>query len=157
LSLSFEYGLKSLYGGLIKRASQSTYGIEDVTIQVRATGLTGDVQRRESQIEIVQQINDSTAIASVPRYEAFTQLVPKLTRQGVQFVEIAGNDEILLTAFVPRLWEYDLTEGKLLFEMPMLTQPNHKRIAVKASVKSLHSLLAEMERREVRLEHIYDY
>jgi hypothetical protein len=157
LSLSFEYGLKSLYGGLIKRASQSTYGIEDVTIQVWATGLTSDVQRRESQIEIVQQINDLTAIASVPRYEAFTQLVPRLTRQGVQFVEIAGNDEILLTAFVPRLWEYDLTEGKLLFEMPILTQPNHKRIAVKASVKSLHLLLAEMERREVRLEHIYDY
>jgi hypothetical protein len=161
LSLSFEYGLKSLYGGLIKQASQSTYGIVDVEIQVWATGLSEAILKAEPQIKVVKVIGGQTAgqtaIASIPRYEAFTQLVPKLAKQGVRFVEIAGNDEILLTAFVPRLWEYDLAEGKLLFEMPILTQPNRKRIAVKVPVKSLHLVLAEMERRDVKLEHIYDY
>ncbi|NJM41243.1 MAG: hypothetical protein HC853_10995 [Anaerolineae bacterium] len=157
LSLSVEYGLKSLYGGLIKQASQATYGIVDTEIQVWATGLSEDVLKREPKIKIVKPISGQTAIASVPRYEEFTQLAPKLMRQGVRFEEIAGNDEILITAFVPRLWQYDLAEGKLLFELPILTQPNQKRIAVKASVKSLHLLLTEMERREVRLEHLYDY
>ena len=157
LALSFEYGIKSLYGGLIKQASQSTYGIVDVEIQVWASGLSKALLKSEPQIKIVKVISGQTAIASVPRYEAFTQLVPKLTKQDVRFVEIAGNDEILLTAFVPRLWEYDLAEGKLLFEMPILTQPNLKRIAIKVPVKSLHLMLAEMERRDVKLEHIYDY
>jgi hypothetical protein len=128
-----------------------------VEIQVWVSGLSEAILKAEPQIKIVKVIGGQTAIASVPRYEAFTQLVPKLTKQGMQFVEIAGNDEILITAFVPRLWEYDLTEGKQLFEMPILTQPNRKRIAIRVPVKSLHLLLAEMDRRDVTLEHIYDY
>jgi hypothetical protein len=39
-------------------------------------------------------------LAAIPRYEAFTQIVPALTREGVRFVEIAGNDEIMATRFV---------------------------------------------------------
>ena len=157
LALSFEYGLKSLYGGLIKKGTQATYAPEDLEIQVWASGLSADLLKREPQIKIVKVISGSVAIAAIPRYEAFTQLVPKLLKQGVRFVEIAGNDEILITAFAPRNWNYDLKDGTFLFAMPIPTDPKLNRIAVKVPVKSLHFVLAELERKDIRLEHIYDY
>ena len=84
-------------------------------------------------------------------------LDPRLLRQGVSFVEIAGNDEIMLTAFAPRGWEYDLAHGRFLFAMPYLTDPNLNRIAVTMPVADLDEVLLGLEERGVTLEHIFDY
>jgi hypothetical protein len=94
---------------------------------------------------------------AVPRYEAFTQIAPRLAQQGVRFVELAGNDEILISAIAPRDWVYDLPEGEFLFAMEILTQPELKRIAVKAPVKSLHTILTDLENSSIKIEHVYDY
>jgi hypothetical protein len=98
-----------------------------------------------------------SSILAIPRYEAFTGIVTKLVREGVQFIDIAGNKEILVTAIAPRNWEYDLQEGQFLFATEILTQSGHKRIAVRAPVKSLHKILTDLETRGVKLEHLYDY
>jgi hypothetical protein len=41
--------------------------------------------------------------------------------------------------------------------MPILTQPNLQRVAVKAPVKSLHLILADLEDSGLKIEHVYDY
>ena len=157
LALSLEYGVKSIYGWLIRQGTQTAYAPEDLEIQGWAEGISDEVLQREPQIRIVKAINAQAAIVAMPRYEAFTKIVPRLARQGVQFVEIAGNDEILITAIAPHDWEYDLKDGEFLFAMPILTQPTLKRIAVKAPVKFLHTILTDLEDREIRIEHVYDY
>src|SRR5713101_123103 len=92
-----------------------------------------------------------------PRYEAFTHVVTALVKQGVRFRDLAGNDEILLTAIAPRDWDYRLATGGLLFSDEILTDPAAQRIAVRVPVSSLHVILADLPTRGVSVEHLYDY
>jgi hypothetical protein len=120
-------------------------------------GVSDEVWQNEPQLRLVKTISSEAAIVAIPRYEAFTQIVPRLVRQGVRFVEIAGNDEILLTAIVSRDWEYRLETGRFLFALDILSQPELKRIAVKVPVTSLHTVLTGLESSGAQLEHLYDY
>lgn len=156
-ALSLEYGGKAIYGWLIRGGTQATYAPEDLEIQGWAKGISEELLAQEPQLRLVKTINPQEAIIAVPRYEAFTQIVPKLTRQGVQFVEIAGNDDILITVIAPADWTYNLQAGEFLFALPILSQPQLKRVAVKAPVASLHLILKDLENRGIRLEHLYDY
>ena len=155
--LSVEYGLKALYGWLIRQGARAVYAPEDLEIQVWAAGVSEAALKQEPDVRVVRAFDGEAAIVSIPRYEAFTQIVPRLAKQGVRFVEMAGNDEILVTAFAPRDWQYDLPNGEFLFAMPILTQPELKRVAVRVPVRSLPLVLEEMENSGVKLEHIYDY
>lgn len=158
MALSLEYGFKGIYGWLIKKGTQTTYeGPVDVEIQALVTGLSEEMVAQEEEVQLTKSINPTTAFITIPRYEAFTKLVPRLTDQGLQFMEIAGNDEIMLTALVPSTWEYRLPVGELLLSMPILTEPDRKRVAVKARVESLHLVLEALAKEDLTLEHIYDY
>jgi hypothetical protein len=157
VALSLEYGSKAIYGWLIRLGTQSVYSAEDLEIQAWAEGISAEMLRQEPRLRIVKSIDDRAAIVAIPRYEAFTQIIPRLAQQGVRFVEIAGNDVILITVLAPRDWEYTLEDGKLLFAMPILTQPERKRVAVQAPVDSLDRVLRALEDSPATLEHIYDY
>jgi hypothetical protein len=157
VALSLEYGGKAIYAWLIGQGTQAAYAPEDLEILGWAEGVSAEVLQQEPQMRVVKAVNDQAAIVALPRYEAFSQIAPHLARQGVRFVELAGNDEILITAIAPRDWVYDLPEGKFLFAMPILTQPNLQRVAVKAPVKSLHLILTDLEDKDLKIEHLYDY
>ena len=157
LALSFEYGVKSGYGWLIKKGTGAAYTPEKLLIQAWAEGVTATILQQYPDFQVVKPISETVAFVSIPRYEAFTQLLPKLTDQGVRFVEIAGNDEILITAFAPSTWTYNLDAGTFLFALPVPTQPTRQRIAVNVPVSALHRVLADLEKQGIRLEHIYDY
>jgi hypothetical protein len=156
-ALSMEYGSKAVYAWLIRQGTQSVYSSEDLEIQVWAEGVSAEVLRDESQARIVKPIDDNAAIVSLPRYEAFTLLVPELTEQGMRMIEIAGNDEILITVIAPQSWEYDLDDGQFLFAMPILTEPDRRRVAVQVPVNALHRVLSDLDKPMITLEHIYDY
>ena len=72
-------------------------------------------------------------------------------------MEIAGNDDILLTALVPQAWTYHSADAEVLFSTPVLTEPLVQRIAVRCPVRSLHAVLNELTRAHVRIEHVYDF
>jgi hypothetical protein len=156
-ALTAEYGSKALYGWLIKQATQSTFTAQDLEIYVWAEDIPPQLTQREPQVTIVRPIGDQGAILKLPRYEAFTQILPRLARQGVRFVEIAGNDEILVTAIAPQSWEYKLGNSQLLSAMPILTQPDRKRVAIRVLVGSLHEVIRELDRQSIPIEHVYDY
>jgi hypothetical protein len=157
VALSLEYGTKALYGWVIKQGTQGVYSAEDLEIQLWAEGVSDAVLKQTPQLRVAKPIDASTAIVVLPRYEAFTQLVPQLARQGVRFVEIAGNDEILVTLIAPRDWAYNLEDGKALFALPIPTQPSRTRVAVQVPVAALDRLLRALDDQDVVLEHIYDY
>ena len=157
LSLTFEYGVKALYGWLIRGGTQAAYEPEKLEIQAWVEGWMPAVAAAEPEVRVVKPIGGASAVISIPRYEAFTQLVPQLAQKGVRFEEIAGNNEILITLFAPRDWLYTLPQGRYLFAETVLTDHALKRVAVSVPVKDLHQVLAEMEAEDIRLEHIYDY
>ncbi|MEM7345380.1 MAG: hypothetical protein AAF485_14160 [Chloroflexota bacterium] len=157
IALTLEYGLKSLYGQLIGQGSSATYGAQALELQVWATGFTDEIVEAETQVQIIEPIDDEAVIANVPRYQAFTDLVPTLTKQGVQFVEIAGNDEILITVIAPSDWQYNLEAGEPVVFLPILTEPAQTRVAINVPVESLHLVLEALPNQGIEFEHIYDY
>lgn len=156
LSLSAEYGVKAVYGSIIRKATQGVYGTEESEIHLWAENVPARVFA-DSRIKKVREAAPGSYILKIPRYEAFSEIVPALVKQGVRFREIAGNDEIFLTARARRDFRYDLEAGRLVLAEPILTEPDVKRIGVAAPVRSLHVVLAGLARRGVTLEHLYDY
>jgi hypothetical protein len=156
-ALSLEYGGKSFYGWVIKGGNEASFEPVDVEMTLWVAGLTPEILEQEPDIQLIKRLDDQTSVVIVPRYEAFTQMTPRLVAQGVRFVEIAGNDQIMMTIIGPATWPNELPAGQFLFDMPVLSQSELKRVAWRVPVKELHRVLAELESRGLRLEHIYDY
>jgi len=156
-ALSLEYGGKALYGRLIRQGTQATYVPEKLAIQAWVEGLSDEVLQGQPDLRLVKSLNTLAAIVAIPRYQAFTVVVPQLAQHGVRFVEIAGNDDILMTVLAPKNWAYDLPAGQCLFAMPILTQPAWQRLAVHVPVPALHLALNGLAGRHLTLEHLYDY
>ena len=78
-----------------------------------------------------------------------------LARHGARVREIAGNDEILVTARMRGA--VDVEGGWVVLVEPILTAPGTRRIGVAAPVRSLHTVLAGLARRGAVLERVYYY
>lgn len=155
-ALSAEYGLKAVYGALIRRATRGVYGAEDLEIHVWAEHVPDRVFA-DGRVKKVKTVDRGTYVLGLPRYEAFTEIVPALARQGVRFRDIAGNDEIFLTARTRRGLDASLAAGRVVLAEPILTDPGSQRIGVAAPVAALPAILAGLERSGATLEHLYDY
>lgn len=161
LALTLEYAVKAGYGWAMKQATESVYAPEDLIIWARVSELPDDLAQREPTVRIVQATDGKLPLFGLPRYEAFTQMLPRLVSQGVRFSEIAGNDEIMLTVLAPSVWTYNGSDATTLFSLPILTEPGRTRFALKAPVASLHTVIESLMQLPasdgVTVEHIYDY
>lgn len=155
-ALTAEYGTKAVYAWLIRAGTGTVYAPEDSTIHLRVAHMPASAFA-DSRIAKVKAAGPDAWIIRIPRYEAFTEIVVALARQGVRFRDIAGNDEILVTAIAPRTWRYTLPQGRLLFSERIMTDRSVKRVAVYAPVESLHTILAGLEAGGARIEHLHDY
>ena len=156
-ALTIEYGGKVLYGGFTRWGAQATYGGADVEkIYAVTTGVTDDMLNDD--LEVIQKIDDQKQLIRITRFEYFSDTVPGLTERGVQFIEIAGNDEILFTLLGPQDADYTFEHGEYLFDLPILTQPGLTRAAVKVHVADIGAFLQELkDKPDIRFEHMYDY
>ncbi len=157
LVLSVEFLGKAGYGALIGWGTETTYGAVDMEIYALARGVTDQVLADFPDMHLVARVDDDLALITIPHYQPFTDLVPPLAQRGVQFVEFAGNDQVMLSAFAPSTWTYNLTDGELMFAMPVLIDSQQQRLGLNLPVATLHETLAEMERQGLVVEHIYDY
>jgi len=154
--LSLEYGIKTPYAAIIRGASHSVYGVADTEVYASAHDIGAKSLDRPG-VRRVEQLGERQWIFTVPHYQGFTDTVPLLARDGVEFEEIAGNDEIMLTLIAPWEWAYDLAAGRPLFSMAQLTGSATKRVAVQVPVKSLGAVLREIDAKGLRVEHLFDY
>ena len=140
-------------------ASHLTYGAESADTHTWIENAPETLFHEFPRVKRVKDVSSQAYVAIIPRYQEFTDLAVKLANRDVHFVQIAGNDEIMLTVVAPRTWNYDLpaNEASLLFTENFLTQPQVKRSALECSVRSLHSVLTQLAGRGVKIEHIYDY
>jgi len=157
LWLSIDYAIEGAYCGLMEKASHSTYGIEDDQTYVWIENAPDSLFTANPRVRKIKDVGLNASIAKVPRYQEFTDIVQSLSRQGVRFVQIAGNGQIQITAVVPQSWRSEVPDCELLFEMPLLTDAGSKRVSLRAPVTSLHLVLNALVDRGVRIEHVYDY
>lgn len=154
--LTGEYGVKALYAAAIRAGSHSVYGLADTEIYATIAH-PPDAIFANPKVRRVQDLNDGSCVITLPHYQGFTDTLPSIAGQDVQILDLAGNDEILLTVLAPIGWKYDLKEGAALFEMETLDEPRLQRVAVQAPVKSLCSMLRAFDAEGVKLEHLFDY
>ena len=153
--LSLEYGIKALYAALIRLGTHAVYGVADTEIYAAVQDAPESLFQ-DRRVRKKKDLGNGCYLITLPHYQGFTDTAPSLARQGVQFVDLAGNGEILLTAIAPPGWKYDLSDGRLLFTMNMMTSAG-KRIAVQAPTRSLSKILNQLEAEKVELEHLFDY
>ncbi len=156
IALTVEYGVKALYGGLTSAGSQATYGGPDES-KIYAVTQNATSEMTNDDFEIVNEINDKQLVY-VTRFEVFSTMIPVLMKDGLSFVEIAGNDEIAVTTLGNQDANYDFEYGEYLFDLPILTQAGETRAIIKVKVSELHLFLEELENKtDIRFEHMYDY
>jgi hypothetical protein len=155
-SLSAEYSLKATYAGLIRLGTHEVARPQDLVIHAWIDNAPERIFD-DDRIRKVKAVGPRSAIVTIPRHDAFTPIVAALVKQGVQFREFAGNDEILVTAMAPSALDVQLATGQVLLKEPLLTNPGATRIALKAPVASLRAVLNELAARGATLERIFDY
>jgi hypothetical protein len=96
-------------------------------------------------------------IVGIPRYQEFTAVASELAAQGVQFVDIAGNAQILVSLLAPQDWRYAGDDAQLLFSTPILTDPNRQRMVMRCDVPKLVRVLNALAGSGAIVEHVYDY
>ena len=157
-ALTTEYLIKAAYGWLIKLGAETGY---DTPIPVTAMVLDRwppDAASRMPELKLLKQFTDGAALATAPRYQAFTTVSLGLAEKGVRFMDIAGNrTELLLTVLTPADETAAMTGTKTLFVQRILTEPSRKRMAWVVQVPDLSAVLFECSRRGYEIEHIYDY
>jgi hypothetical protein len=154
--LTAEYGVKAVYGWLIGVATGTAYGTEDLKIYAWIDDAS-DSMFSDSRVEPVKKVGERAYIVRLPRYEAFTQIAVELDTRGVRWANIAGNDEILVTAIAQHGQPIDVAPGRLLGTSDLLTEPSKTRLAIRAPVASLHTILARLRSGGAVVEHLYDY
>ena len=130
--LTTEYAFKGAYAHLMLQAARASYTPEIPTTAV---------------------LDSQGELHSLPRYQAFQTAATELARNGIQFREIAGNqDSLMISYLMPTQQAAPPSGTRLMFTLPVLTQPERTRVVVKAPISRLHEILQQTEP-----EHVFDY
>ena len=154
--LSVDYGLQSIYAGILQAASHLTYGVESTETYAWIENAPETLFSKYPHVRKVKELGYGSYVVSIPRYQEFTEIAGKLTKEKVRFVQIAGNSEIVVSTVVQN-WRYDTPEERVLFTEKFLTRPDVNRVVLECRVSDLHLVLNDLASRGYVVEHIYDY
>ncbi|HEX5065530.1 MAG TPA: FAD-binding oxidoreductase [Myxococcota bacterium] len=152
MSLSTELVLKAGWGALLGLTTG-----EPEASEVVAWTRPFDGQELPEGIRALDSPAEDARLLAIPRYEPFTASVTQLARQGVEFVEISGNREIVMTAIGPADWKLSAVGGRVIGEWPQLLEPGRKRVAIALPVQQLPAVIRDLESEGAQVEHLYDY
>ena len=155
-AFGLSYTIKQAYADLIKSGLATTTDAAFLDIIVWAQGPVAEAINGEPDTELLRDLGDNGAVFVTKRYQVFTEMIPRLIERGLTFVEIGGNDEILLTVLSND--EVDApAASRALFAYQLPAQPAVRRTGIAASVRQLHEILPVLAGTGARLEHVYDY
>ncbi len=156
LAFGAAFAVKQAYADLIKSALASTAPPALLDIHVWARGPVGEAIRSEPDTALEKDFGPDGAVFVTKRYQVFTEMIPRLIAKGVSFVEIGGNDEILVTVLSND--ELDIPQGaRLLFAYQLPARLEVRRTGLTLAVASMHETLPALFAAGARLEHVYDY
>lgn len=148
--------VKQSYADLIASGLEATADPALLDIHVWAKGPVAEATRGEPDTALELDFGEEGAVFVTRRYQVFTDMIPRLIESGVSFVEIGGNDEILVTVLSPDALA--MPEGaRELFAYPLPAAPAQRRTGLVVAVPQLHAALPALASAGARLEHVYDY
>lgn len=156
LAFGLAYTIKQGYADLIKSALAATTDPALLDIHVWAKGPVSEVTRNEPDTLLERDLGADGTVFVTRRYQVFTDMIPRLIGKGVSFVEIGGNDEIMVTVLSND--EINVPQGaRTLFSYPLPAEPSTRRTGLTVAVRKLHVVLPALMTAGARLEHVYDY
>lgn len=158
--LTLEYGVKAIYGFLIKTATRTAYSPEADQMQMVVTGWNDRMATGDSGIRVLERLDSVHTLIGSPRYDRFRDLMLTLgkTEPGLTIREIAGNGEIFLTGVAPSSWKYPRAEGVVPYTQRLPTDRNRMRFTLRLPVPRLLATLRQLDAEGVaKVDHVYDY
>ena len=149
LALGAEYGAKSAYAGLIAAAVVSA-GADALTLRMIVTGPDLGFLQSQDGVTVVGTTDQGTQIETI-RYRALTRLLSEFADRDVNVVEIAGNDDILLTV----ISDTATMEGAL-FSFARQGYGDYRHLLL-VKVPNLMTRLRAIAAGPAQLEHVHDY
>lgn len=154
LALGGEWKAKAAYADVIAEAVKAA-GEAKLTIRSVVGGLSHDALSAIDGITIIEELNDSFIIET-PRYREFTRILQEVAAAGGSLVEIAGNDDIMLSVIQKNGTDNFDFDAVMIARMA-LSDGTADRLLVGTKTNKLFDLFAYFEFTDRRLEHIYDY
>ena len=156
LGFGLALSIKQAYADLITSGLAATSDPAALDIHVWADGPVAEAISGEADTSLERDLGEDGAVFVTKRYQVFTDMIPRLIERGVSFVEIGGNDEILLTVLSNE--EPGLPDGaRRIFSYTLPTDPAVVRTGISVAVARLHEILPELQNADAELEHVYDY
>lgn len=148
IALGLEYSAKAAYARAIE-AAVAAVGDDALTLRMIVTGMSEEDLSAIDGVAVKGTRPEGIEVET-PRYRELTRILERMAGQGAEFVEIAGNDDILFTALSD-----EIIPGALhSFDRQGYGDQRHL-ILVKAP--DLADRLRGLEADGLRLEHIHDY
>jgi hypothetical protein len=157
LMATAEFGFKAVYAKLIGFGAQTAYEASDGLVTMHVVADAAGLRAIDSRISILRDFGDGDLIVTVPRWGGFTEIMPRLAAAGVQFVEISGNDEIVITIVESQDSDASPANARLLFNSIVISPPGSKRSVYVVRIEQLNEALNSLERDDIRLEHVFDF
>ncbi|MEL7116949.1 MAG: hypothetical protein AAGP08_15445, partial [Pseudomonadota bacterium] len=146
IALGLEYGAKAAYAGVIAEAVANV-GADELTLQMV---VRGSVPPLPDVTEISRDGDD--VILQTPRYRVLTHLMVEMAAAGVDFIEIAGNDQILFTA----ISDAAAAPANAIASLPRQGYDDMRHLIL-VDVIDLADRLRGLADEGLLLEHIHDY
>jgi hypothetical protein len=121
------------------------------------TGLDASDVAEVEGIKLVGTLGSGASVIETPRYRAFTDILRALALRHRDAVEIAGNDDVLITVLAPEAVSAQTLGGKELFSVPVQSKRGWRRIGLDVRIAELLGMIRRMRGTDVELEHVYDY
>ena len=154
LGISTELLAKAAYAKVLAGAVAAT---EPATLEIRSliAGLDRNTLAALPNVTVVAD-RDGRIEIETPRYDLFTRVLVEIARRGGTMLDIAGNDEIMVSLTVPEGTSTSIAGGTIILRMKRSGVPG-ERLLVNVKVTDLAAFLKAHPLGDPGLEHIFDY
>jgi hypothetical protein len=147
LALGLEYGAKAVYAGVIE-AAVAAVGADQLQLRAVVSDLPEAMLAALPEVQVIETLPEGVVI-EMPRYRAFTRLARAIAALGGNFVEIAGNDDIMMTVIAD-----GFTLEGALHSVPLQGNPGIRHLVLLPVAELAESLRVYPLK---SIEHIHDY
>ncbi|MEL7448864.1 MAG: FAD-binding oxidoreductase [Pseudomonadota bacterium] len=157
LMFTAEFAFKALYARAIAYGAQQAYEPSDGLVTAHVIADSALLPAIDPRVRVLRDFGDGQLVVTVPRWGGFTEIVPKLAAAGVEFLEISGNDEIVISTTAPGDLDQRPELSRFLFSSVVVSPEGRVRDVYVVNVRELASALNSLPAKGITLEHIYDF
>ena len=148
LALGSEFRVKRAYSNFIDAAVEKI-GPDALSLRMIVEDLPVDILKNFKGVTVIKQHPAGIEIET-PRYRKLTHLLVEMALEGANFIEISGNDDIMLSA------NSKLPYNESLFSVSRQGYGDQRHL-IEIKVKVLAEWIRKNDISQLQLEHIFDY